>query len=285
MKQMKQMEAVMSEYQLVVSDLDSTLFGKPGRMSEENQQAIEELVTRGVTVVPCTGRTIMETPSQIRDNPMFRYYIHSNGAVVYDKKTNTRVNLCMTLEDGNILLDIFNRYTHRIWVRFEGHVYQLSEPPTDDFCAEFDADPGFLCAKSLNSKLVDDLDATCRNMDGIEMISAFFRNMSEMESFLAELDATGRFSYASNDVMPNCHVYSKRAGKGNGLKALMELLKCDRERTISVGDGTNDISMIRAAGLGLAVSNACPQLLAEADEVICSNMEHIMPYILKRYIQ
>ena len=122
-------------------------------------------------------------------------------------------------------------------------------------------------------------------MDGIEMISAFFRNNSEMESFFAELDATGRFSYARNDVMPNCHVYSKRAGKGNGLKALMEWLNCDRERVISVGDGTNDISMLREAGLGLAVSNACPQLLAEADEVICSNKEHIMPYILSHYIE
>ena len=275
----------MSNYQIVVSDLDGTLLCKPGYLGEVNQRAIEELVARGVTVVPCTGRTIMETPTEIRDNPLIRYYIQSNGAVVYDKKTNTRINLCMTREESNLLFDIFNRYTHRIWVRFEGNVYQQSELPTDDFCAEFDTEPDFLCARSLNARLIDDFEATCRKMDGIEMVSAFFRNNREMECFFAEVEATGRFSYARNDVMPNCHVYSKRAGKGNGVKALMELLGCPKERVICVGDGTNDISMLREAGLGLAVSNACPSLLAEADAVICSNEEHVARYILEHYVK
>lgn len=273
------------KYKLLVSDLDSTLLCEPGYLGEVNQRAIEELVARGVTVVPCTGRTIMETPAEIRDNPLIRYYIQSDGAVVYDKKTKERINLCMTREESNLLFDIFNRYINRIWVRFEGNVYQQSELPTDDFCAEFDTEPGFLCARSLNARLIDDFEATCRKMDGIEMVSAFFRNNREMECFFAEIEATGLFSYAHNDVIPNCHVFSKRAGKGNAIKKLMERLHYTKEETICVGDGTNDVTMLREAGLGLAVSNACPILLAEADAVICSNREHVARYILEHYIK
>ena len=83
----------MSKYKLLITDLDGTLLCKPGYLGDVNQRAMEELVARGVTIVPCTGRTIVETPAEIRDNPLIRYYIQSDGAVVYDKKMNKRINL------------------------------------------------------------------------------------------------------------------------------------------------------------------------------------------------
>ena len=227
----------------------------------------------------------METPAEIRDNPLIRYYIQSDGAVVYDKKMNKRINFCMTLEESNLLFDIFNRYTNRMRVRFDGNVYQRKAPPTDAFCAMFDVDPDFLCSKSPDERLVDDFEAACRKMDGVEMVSAHFRNDPEMERFFADLDSTGLFSYVRNDQMPYCHVFSKCAGKGNAIKKLMEWLNFTKEETIFVGDGTNDITMLRMGGLGLAVANACEELRAEADEVICSNSEHTARYILEHYIK
>ena len=117
------------------------------------------------------------------------------------------------------------------------------------------------------------------------MVSAHFCNDQEMNRFFAELDSTGRFSYVRNDMMPYCHVFSNCAGKGNALNKLMEWLHLSKEETICVGDGTNDITMLRAGGLKLAVANACEALCAEADAVICSNREHIMPYILEHFIK
>jgi hydroxymethylpyrimidine pyrophosphatase-like HAD family hydrolase len=50
-------------------------------------------------------------------------------------------------------------------------------------------------------------------------------------------------------------------------------------------DSTNDMTMVQAAGLGLAMENAVPELKATADAVICTNEEHSIQYILKHYIE
>ena len=275
----------MSNYKIIVTDLDGTLLSKPGYLDDVDQRAMEEIVARGVMIVPCTGRTIVETPPQVRDNPLFRYYIQSDGAVVYDKKTKERINLCMSMEDSNLLFDIFNHYTHKMRVRFEGNVYQRKMAMTEELFARFDVDPDFLCAMSPDEKLIENFEALCRKMDGIEMVSSHFSNDPEMERFFAELDSTGRFSYVRNEMMPYCHVFSNCAGKGNALNKLREKLHFSKEETICVGDGTNDITMLRAGGLKLAVANACEELRAEADKVICSNRDHIMPYILEHFIK
>ena len=57
----------------------------------------------------------------------------------------------------------------------------------------------------------------------------------------------------------------KDATKGNGLLALAELLGIDRSETMALGDQQNDLTMIEAAGLGVAMGNAVPEVKAIAD--------------------
>ena len=42
---------------------------------------------------------------------------------------------------------------------------------------------------------------------------------------------------------------------------------------IAFGDGYNDLSMLRLAGMGVAMSNAAPEVRSEADYVTLSNEE------------
>ena len=65
--------------------------------------------------------------------------------------------------------------------------------------------------------------------------------------------------------------------------ALADMLGIDRAATIGVGDNDNDISLIEAAGLGLAVSNSSENLKKLADKIICSNEEGAIDYIDKNY--
>ena len=57
----------------------------------------------------------------------------------------------------------------------------------------------------------------------------------------------------------------KDATKGSGLLALAELLGIDRSETMALGDQQNDLTMIEAAGLGVAMGNAVPEVKAIAD--------------------
>ena len=81
----------------------------------------------------------------------------------------------------------------------------------------------------------------------------------------------------------NIEIMNIEAGKGNALYALCDLLGVDYEDTISMGDSDNDSSVTKAAGLGLAMANAVDSLKAIADEIICSNEEHGVEYVLNHY--
>jgi len=60
----------------------------------------------------------------------------------------------------------------------------------------------------------------------------------------------------------------KEASKGDALQYLAQNLKIQEEKTIAVGDNCNDLTMIRVAGHGFAVENACDELKSAA-QTIC----------------
>ena len=55
--------------------------------------------------------------------------------------------------------------------------------------------------------------------------------------------------------------------KGSGLARVAELLGIPREETVAIGDGENDIAMLRWAGLGIAMANAPDSVKAAADVI------------------
>lgn len=63
------------------------------------------------------------------------------------------------------------------------------------------------------------------------------------------------------------------ATKGQALKALSQRLGFSLARTVAFGDGLNDQSMLAAAGLGVAMGNARPEVKAQADDVCLSNQQ------------
>ena len=83
------------DYKLIACDLDGTLFNSDGIMSEENSAAITELALRGVHFIPSSGRTFSDIPNNVRNHPAVRYIIHSSGAVIFDKRTQSRISFCM----------------------------------------------------------------------------------------------------------------------------------------------------------------------------------------------
>jgi hydroxymethylpyrimidine pyrophosphatase-like HAD family hydrolase len=61
---------------------------------------------------------------------------------------------------------------------------------------------------------------------------------------------------------------------------MSELLGLDMAKTVAVGDYENDLDMIKMAGIGYAVANACPALKAIADRITVSNDEHAIAKII-----
>ena len=79
-------------------------------------------------------------------------------------------------------------------------------------------------------------------------------------------------------------VHSTQASKGHGLRFLAQYYGVPQSATIAVGDSGNDCSMIEWAGLGVAMANASPEVLAIADVVAPSVAEDGLVDVIERYI-
>jgi hypothetical protein len=77
-----------------------------------------------------------------------------------------------------------------------------------------------------------------------------------------------------------------RAGvnKGVGLHRLAEILGVDPAATMAIGDTENDLSIIRAAGIGVAMGNATDAVKAQADYITSSNEEDGVACAIDRFI-
>ena len=133
------------------------------------------------------------------------------------------------------------------------------------------------------SRPVDDFKSFCKALPNIEMICAFFANDDELAECKQKIAACEDLICAQCEKY-NVEIFSKNAGKGNALLRLARHLGIDRGETIAVGDSPNDETMLRAAGLGLAMGNAWDELLPAADAQICTNEQHAIKYILENYI-
>ena len=63
------------------------------------------------------------------------------------------------------------------------------------------------------------------------------------------------------------HILPRDGGKGEGLRKIMELLKIDKNQVIAIGDGENDMPLLKAAGY-----SACP---ADADEFVKLHVNYV----------
>ena len=75
-------------------------------------------------------------------------------------------------------------------------------------------------------------------------------------------------------------ILPKNSNKGTLLKRMADLLGFDMSKTVAVGDYENDLVMIKMAGTGYAVANACLELKAVADRITVSNEENAIAKII-----
>jgi len=274
----------LNKYKIIASDLDGTLFNSKDTLTEENANAIAALAKIGVYFVPATGRTYSEIPKCLKENPDIRYYIHSNGAAVYDKLTGERISMCIPNDTAKVALDIFREYDTHITVRHRGECFVDEAQKSDTAYTYYNIWLPHVNVLNAFSVGLSDFYERIYSFPEIEMAAVFFHLQSEMDECRDRLARIQGISVV--EVAPfNLEIFSDRAGKGNALISLAEKLGIEKTATISVGDSENDSSMLKAAELGLAVRNSTDKALSVCDEVICSNDEHAIAYIFSHYFE
>ena len=269
-------------YKIIASDLDGTLLDSNSEVSCENLKAIEKLANLGVFFVPSTGRTFNEIPEKIRNNENVRYYICANGSTVYDKKTGKSIKRCISNEVGKKVLGIVSEYEIHTSYRKDGSCYVDSRFQTDEAWEYYNVCLAHQVVVRNFSIHLDDFESSLATADEVEVYSFFFKNAEDQLECKARLRGISEIAVAEVTEY-NIEVFNAEAGKGKALYALADMLGVDRKETMALGDSNNDASIILAAGLGLAMENACDSLKEIADDVICRNDEHVAEFVLKNY--
>lgn len=76
----------------------------------------------------------------------------------------------------------------------------------------------------------------------------------------------------------------KGIDKAQSLAVLLKEIHMTKEEMIAVGDGFNDLSMIKYAGLGVAMQNAQPVVKENADFITLTNDEDGVAYVVEKFI-
>lgn len=273
----------MAKYGIVASDLDGTLLNNSSQVSLNNLMAINAMAGIGVYFVPSTGRSFSEIPSQIKDINSVRYFICSNGAVVFEKNKGPQILNCIKNKIGREILDLLTAFDAHVDLRHNGYLISDSCFKNQEYYNHRNVvTPHIECINNY-AKYVDDFADYAYSADNVEVFTVFFHTYSDKMYCKKQLEQNSDLRVVEGFEY-NLEIMSATAGKGNALCGLARMLNIDRAKTIGVGDSGNDISIIKAAGLGLAVSNATDSLKGVADGVICSNEEDAIAYILNNYL-
>jgi Cof subfamily protein (haloacid dehalogenase superfamily) len=100
------------------------------------------------------------------------------------------------------------------------------------------------------------------------------------KEYLFAVEGINYFKSHSNllEIVPT------NVSKGNTLKVLIEQLGIKQNEVIAIGDDENDISMIKFAGLGVAMGNAKDSVKNISDYITTTNEKNGVGKVINKYI-
>ncbi len=256
---------------IILLDLDGTLLTRDKQLSPANRGALERAAARGVHIVPSTGRFYQGMPTVVRELPFVRYAVTINGAQVYDGKEDAvlrRAEIAPAaaervfdrLDTLPVIYDCFLDGWGYMDARHYGEIDRfISDPRVNRM------------VKELRKPVEDFRGFIRREGRPLQKIQMFFRDMDCRREALESLPRNLPDMAVTSSISNNIEINDKAATKGEALRFLCRHLGVDVRDTMAFGDGSNDMTMIRAAGIGVAMANADPALRAAADFVTDTN--------------
>ena len=272
-----------ADIRLVALDLDGTLLDSEKRLSPRNRAALEDAAGRGAWIVPTTGRFFDGMPQEVRDLPFVRYAVTINGASVFDRVENRTVSSStIPLETSLRIFAALSRFD----VASECYMddWGWNSEATAAKAAEYAPDAHYAeMIRGLRTHVPDLVAHLRKTGHDIQKILAFAKDPSLYEAVAAAVAeaAPDVIATASNPRLFEFN--SAGAHKGAALVRLAAHLGFGMENVMSFGDGLNDLTMVRDAGVGVAMANAVPEVLAAARETTLSNDEDGVAAALERH--
>lgn len=263
---------------LIATDLDDTLLDASAGLTPRTRRALDAAMALGCGITLSSGRmmeAMLPFARRIGVNaPMLLY----NGAMIYDHNTDQTL------------------YAPRIAFETALGIVKLAEAL--GFYIQLYPGKGYYC-----TEILDRTRAYARQIDvpatpvHMPMAAWLEQNPADMQKMLIidTPEGADRIQAALREAFPRgaCYLKSKAhyleiapegVDKGRSLAILARHLGLTPDEVMAFGDGQNDVPMLRYAGAGYAMANACPQALACTPLVAPPNTEDGVAQVIERYI-
>ena len=253
------------KYKLIVLDLDGTLTNSKNEITPRNRETLIRMQEHGIRLVLASGRPtygIVPLANELRMNEFGGFILSYNGGEIINWETQEMVY-------ENVLPN------EVVPVLYEcARTHQLSILTYDgaEIITENSQDPYVLKEAFLNKITLP--VAKC-------LIVGDADKLIPLEAELC-LRLQGRINVFRSEPY-FLELVPQGIDKALSLAVLLKEIGVAREEVIAIGDGYNDLSMIRFAGLGIAMGNAQEPVKKAADYITLSNEEDGVAEAIKKF--
>lgn len=269
------------DIRLICMDLDgTTLQSDRESFSPRLHAALEAAHRRGIAIAPVTGRQFGLLPRVLKEHPVWEQYaVVCNGAQIrslgsgevlhrLDIDPDALKQLLAVAEKWDLPIEFSLDST----LHLTGHSYEQQLPYPD---LTFHRD----VILANHGRIVESLGPLCA--PGVEKVNLLcippeIRAQVEQDMESIRVSAV----WASSTGMEITHPMGTKA---EGIYQLCRILGISPEQVMALGDSGNDESMLKAAGLSVAMGNAPAHIRAMADLVTETNVNDGAAIAIERY--
>lgn len=273
---------------MIALDIDGTLFDRQGQISARTLGAIRECMDKGIEVVLATGRDYDALPLREALSANIRYAVTTNGSAIYELGSRRCIwEQCMERDDVQQIIgytdarDVFPY----LFIDGVGYTAECKLPVFDR--VEW---PRHLIEETKrNMHTVADLAQFVAASDrGVQKGAILFPGpmgaatgpWNEAERFLNAIPHV----HAVNGGVANLEFNHIAATKAAGLARLAQMLGLTMADVLAIGDSENDLEMLRAAHVGIAMGNAPESVKRAADRTTLTNEEEGVCAVLRELL-
>lgn len=246
---------------ILFSDLDDTLLDENKAVCQENQKKINQMLEQGHYFVITTGRPVATgkiVVNQLKLTSPGCYMAAFNGAVIYDCAAGQI--LAQRTIPIHIVREILDE-AHKAGIY--AHSYQEEYIVAEQYTPELDF---YISNAIMEYRLVPDIYSSLQTepnkiiMIDLEGDKRLLEFQKQHEELLSHCN-----SFFSRDEF--LEICPKDTDKGSAVKYISRFLDIPLENTVAAGDERNDIPMVKAAHIGVAVKNGHPNIKEAADYI------------------
>ena len=279
----------MPNIKVIIMDVDGTLTNKNKIITDKTKNALLKAQAAGAILILASGRPtsgLMDFAKELKMDENHGLLVSYNGSKVIDCQTHKVLfNEAMRIEEGQAVLEHLKQFNVRPMIDKDDYMYVNDVFDNEIYykgellnIIQYEARGGKykLCEKEDLAAFADYPLNKILTAGDPEYLQTHYKEM--MEPFKNTLNCmfTSDFYFEFT---------AKGIDKAKALDTVLIPMGYKKEEMIAFGDGHNDASMIKYAGIGVAMANAVDDLKQIADEVTLSNEEDGIAHTLSKYIK